>query len=87
MNKLNNPASKAPVAPKAAVVAKAGMYLGADCGVKILLDTKPMRLASGTPMDVRTTLRPSWGTLLLYHVDRRTDGAEVPQHIMNVAKS
>ena len=87
MNKLSSPAKRAPVAPKAAVVANAGMYFGADCGVKILLDTRPMRLASGTPMDVRTTRRPSWGTLLLYQVERRTDGAEVPQHIMNVAKS
>jgi hypothetical protein len=25
--------------------------------------------------------------LLLYHVERSTDGADVPQHIMNVAKS
>jgi hypothetical protein len=38
-------------------------------------------------MDVRTTLLPSWGTLLLYHVERRTEGADVPQHIMKVAKS
>jgi len=63
------------------------MYFGADFGVKMLLDTRPMRLASGTPMDVRTTRRPSCGTLLLYHVERRTEGAEVPQHIIKVAKS
>ncbi len=63
------------------------MYFGAEAGVKMLLETNPMTLASGTPIEVRTTRRPSWGTLLLYHVERSTDGADVPQHIMNVAKS
>ena len=87
MNKLKSPANKAPVAPKAAVVANAGIYFGADPGVKILLETRPMTLARGTPIDVRTTLRPSWGSLLLYQVESRTLGALVPQHIIKVAKS
>lgn len=78
MKMLNSPANTAPVAPNAAVVAKAGMYFGDDFGVKILLDTRPMTLARGTPIEVRTTRRPSWGTLLLYHVESSTDGALVP---------
>lgn len=86
MYRLSNPVTSAPVAPKAAVVANAGMYLGAESAVKMLLDTSPMRLASGTPTEVKTTRRPSWGVLLLYQVESRTDGADVPQHIMNVAK-
>lgn len=59
MNRLSSPAKRAPVAPNAAVVANAGMYFGAEAGVKILLETKPITFASGTPIDVRTTLRPS----------------------------
>lgn len=86
MYTLNSAASTAPVAPKAAVVARAGMYFGADFGKKMFDETSPITLASGTPTEVRTTLRPSWGTLLLYHVERSTEGAEVPQHIIKVAK-
>lgn len=45
---------------------------------KIFDETTPIRLASGTPMDVRTTRRPSLAMLLLYHTSRSTEGAEVP---------
>ena len=37
-----------------------------------------MRLARGTPKEVRTTRRPSWAMLLLYQTSRRTEGADVP---------
>lgn len=37
-----------------------------------------MRLAKGTPIEVRTTRRPSCAMLLLYHTSRRTEGADVP---------
>ena len=86
INIAKNPAIQAPVAPNAAVVARAGIYFGAVWFVKILLETRPMMLANGTPTEVRTTRRPSCGVLLLYQVDSRTEGAEVPQHIMKVAK-
>lgn len=49
-----------------------------------LFSTQPRRLAGpnkgpprGTPTDVSVTRRPSWATLL-YHVDSRTDSADVP---------
>lgn len=75
-----------PTAPKAAVVASAGMYFGASLLRKILLLTTPIRLATGTPTEVSITRRFSLAMLLLYHTSRITDGAEVPQVIMKVAK-
>lgn len=45
-----------------------------------------MTLARGTPTEVRVIRRPSCAMLLLYQVERRTEGAEVPQHIIKVAK-
>lgn len=72
--------------PKAAVVARAGMYLGASLFKKIFDETKPIRLLNGTPTLLITTLRPSCGILLLYHVLNKTLGAAVPQHIIKVAK-
>jgi len=69
----------APVAPKQAVVISAGKYFGASFVRKILLLTRPMRFARGTPTLVRTMRRPSCAILLLYQVLRRTEGADVPQ--------
>jgi hypothetical protein len=68
MYKLKLAAKTAPVAPKAAVVARAGMYFGAEDGKKMFDDTRPITLARGTPTEVRITRRPSWGTLLLLYV-------------------
>src|ERR1051326_3709129 len=75
-----------PVAPNAAVVANAGMYFGASLVWKILLLTTPMRLARGTPTDVNVMRWPSFARLLLYHVLKITEGADVPQTIMKHAK-
>lgn len=52
----------------------------------MLLLTTPIRFASGTPIDVKVTRWFSSATLLLYHVDSKTDGAEVPHVIMKHAK-
>ena len=70
---------RAPVAPKHAVVINAGKYFGASFVRKMLLLTRPMRFARGTPTLVRTMRRPSCATLLLYQVLSNTDGADVPQ--------
>ena len=67
-----------PTPPKAAVVASAGMYLGASCSRKMLEATRPIRLASGTATEVRSRRREGCGVLLLYQTSRMTDGAEVP---------
>lgn len=67
-----------PTPPKAAVVASAGMYLGASCARKMLEATMPMRFARGTATAVRRRRREGWGVLLLYQTSRMTDGAEVP---------
>jgi hypothetical protein len=75
----NNAVIVAPTAPKQAVVINAGRYFGASLVRNILLLTRPMTFASGTPTLVKTTRRPSWATLLLYQVLRRTEGADVPQ--------
>jgi hypothetical protein len=85
MNPPKRPAMRHPQAPKQAVVIRAVGYLGFSLSRKMLLDTRPIRFANGTPTDVRTTLRPSEAMLLLYQVDKRTDGAEVPQTIMKHA--
>lgn len=42
----------APVAPNTAVVIKAVSYLGASFLMKMLLLTRPIRFASGTPTEV-----------------------------------
>lgn len=84
--KVPNPAAVlAPTTPNTAVVIRAGKYFGASFAKKMLLDTKPITFATGTPTDVRTTRRPSCAILLLYHVESRTDGADVPHVIINVA--
>lgn len=57
-----------PIPPNAAVVARAGMYLGASLFWKMLELTTPIRLARGTAIEVRRTRRPSWAILLLYHL-------------------
>ena len=75
-----------PVPPNAAVVANAGIYFGASWFRKMLLLTTPIRFAIGTPKEVSTRRRPSCAILLLYHTSRSTEGAEVPQVIMNAAK-
>lgn len=80
------PAITEPVAPNAPTVISAGMYFGLSCSRKTLLETTPIRFASGTPILVSRTRRPSCAMLLLYQVLRRTEGAEVPQVIMKVAK-
>lgn len=67
-----------PTPPKAAVVASAGMYLGASCSRKMLEATMPIRLASGTATEVSSRRREGCGVLLLYQTSRMTDGAEVP---------
>jgi len=61
----SRPAMRHPHAPKQAVVIRAVGYLGFSFSRKMLLDTRPMRLARGTPTDVRTTRRPSCAILLL----------------------
>lgn len=45
---------------------------------KMFEETTPMRLARGTPNDVRTTRRPSCAMLLLYQTSSSTEGADVP---------
>lgn len=55
---MKNPrasAHEAPATPNAAVVINAGAYFGASGLRKMLLLTSPMRLASGTPIEVRST--------------------------------
>jgi hypothetical protein len=82
----NNPAVTAPVAPNAAVVTSAGIYLGISCVRKMFELTTPIRFASGTPTLVSVTRLFSSATLLLYQVDSSTDGADVPHVIMKHAK-
>ncbi|KAL0766895.1 hypothetical protein CaCOL14_010466 [Colletotrichum acutatum] len=55
---MKNPrasAHEAPATPNAAVVINAGAYFGASGLRKMLLLTRPMRFASGTPIEVRST--------------------------------
>lgn len=55
-----------PQPPKAAVVIRAGRYSGASLSWKMFEDTTPMRLANGTPTEVKTTRLFSSAMLLLY---------------------
>lgn len=60
-------ATMKPNPPKLAVVIMAGAYLGLSCSRKTLLATNPIKLASGTPTDVKASRWPSCAMLLLYH--------------------
>lgn len=64
--------------PNPAVIPRAGTYLGASFGLKMLVEIKPAAFANGTPTELITIRRFSLGVLLLYHVDVRTEAAEVP---------
>jgi hypothetical protein len=62
-----HPATMNPNPPKLAVVISAGSYFGLSCSRKTLLATSPIKLAKGTPTDVKASRWPSCATLLLYH--------------------
>lgn len=64
--------------PNPAVIPSAGTYLGASFGLKIFVEINPAAFARGTPTELITIRRFSLGVLLLYHVDVRTEAAEVP---------